>query len=289
MPHSVWRLNLKTPSATTINQRFMEYRARNHKDFSSLIDRLLYKDEKELMDSDDVPLKTRIELVQSLSDLCYASGYYQCALNELDSLIKNLPEIHKPAKQYLRIIDIGVGGGGLLKVIDQWAKRRNIPVELHGLDLSADFVTFTKSYLENQGIPVQMIQGNACHLENIKDESYDVVICNFMVHHLRVPSDVAAFFSEVHRIARQGWLIGDLDRSLSSVALSWMANKVYHVHPALAVDSMRSVRRAYSASEINFILDEIRKSDNNFNMRCRRHFFPYWLVKGTKEKSPLLK
>ena len=38
--------------------------------------------------------------------------------------------------QALRIVDVGSGGGDMLRCVERWAERRGIPVQLVGIDLN---------------------------------------------------------------------------------------------------------------------------------------------------------
>ncbi len=243
------------------------------------MDRLIYKDEPESMDSPSVPLVTRKESVAALNRLWDQSGFNYYFEKEIASLITSAPKSGKP----LKIIDIATGGGTVLKVIDRCAKQNNLSVELYGVDYSADFEQYAESDLKASGINARIYTGDACNLLDIADQSFDFVFCNFMVHHLRSPNQVAAFFCEMNRIARQGWLIIDLNRSLRCLMLSAISNVVFGMPSELAKDSIKSARRAYQVEEINFILDEIRKENQQFTMKCLPHSTsPYWLIKGKR-------
>jgi len=105
-----------------------------------------------------------------------------------------------------------------------------------------------------------------------------------MLHHIRNVDRVASFFREVHRIARIGWLIVDLDRRFWAPVFSILTSALFITPMPLIRDGIKSFRRAYKTSEVNFILDEIRKSEKLQNMMCQPHpVFPFWFVKGTKE------
>ncbi|MDD5671886.1 MAG: hypothetical protein PHN49_09620, partial [Candidatus Omnitrophica bacterium] len=115
------------------------------------------------------------------------------------------------------------------------------------------------------------------------DESFDIVISSYMVHHIRTPGKVAVFLSEVYRIAREGWLIADFDRRIYAPLLVGVAGFLLSGSRTLVSDGVKSVRRAYRAAEVNFILEEVRKAKKMSGMDCVSYpLFPYWMIRGRK-------
>ena len=249
---------------------------------SNFMDRVVYKDEQEYLENPDLPMELRLKLVEDLSRLWDKSGYHKILVGELAALInnaRNADAIGKP----IAILDIGFGGGGLIRAIYHWSMRKKIPVHLSGLDLSKDFVQLIQEKLNFEEIPAKLFQANACDLKGFQDNSVDFVISSAMLHHIRNADQVASFFREVHRIARIGWLIVDLDRRFWGPLFNIITSTFFITPMPLIRDGIKSFRRAYKTSEINFVLDEIRKSDGLQNMTCQPHpVFPFWSVKGIK-------
>ncbi len=269
-----------------INERFRKYRQEEISSSKGLrrwmhhLDQLVSKDEQEFLDNPLVPMDIRISLVEGLSRLNNRSGYHRAFIKELSNLMKR--SCGDQPLEPIKVLDIGAGGGGLLKAIHHWSKRRKIPVELSGADLSQEFIEATLTRLTDEKIPVKMFKADACQLETIKDEAYDFVISSYMVHHIRTPGEVASFFSEVARVARKGWLIVDFDRRLYGSAFVKISASIFGTPRVLINDGVKSVRRAYTAREINFILKEMTTTTGIHDMRCAPHpLFPFWIVKSS--------
>ncbi|MBI4115671.1 MAG: class I SAM-dependent methyltransferase [Candidatus Omnitrophica bacterium] len=261
-----------------INQRFKSYQAKG----LGAIDRFVYKDEEEYLETLGLAMELRVSLVEALSRLNERSGYHLVFLKELESLIGSFtqrPTFRRP----LRILDVGAGGGGLLRAVYRWAERKEMAVELVGVDLSQDFIQTTRSRLHSQGFPIRLIQGDGSSLNTIQDASFDVVISSYMAHHIRTAGKVALFLSEVYRVAKQGWLVADLDRRFYAPIFVKLAGHLFGAPSLLVSDGVKSVRRAYNVKEINLIIDEMKKLGKVSSMVCRPYpFFPYWLIKGIK-------
>ncbi|MDP3920418.1 MAG: methyltransferase domain-containing protein [Candidatus Omnitrophota bacterium] len=245
------------------------------------LDRLIYKDEEEFLEGSDLDPDQRWQLVQSLSRLNDRSGYHAIFLREIERLIRGF-KLSDP-KAPLKILDVGAGGGGLLRAIHRWAKKKKRPVDLHGIDLSPEFICRTKAHLDKQGVPVTLQQADASQLHRFSDNSFDIVVSSYMVHHLRTAGRVASFLSQTHRVARRGWLLVDFDRRSYGPPLVRILGTLFGGHPLIVTDGVKSIRRAYKVSEINFILQQIRKHKLLKGMICESYpVLPYWLIRGFK-------
>jgi ubiquinone/menaquinone biosynthesis C-methylase UbiE len=243
------------------------------------IDRLLYKDESEALESPTVPMAKRIGLVDALSRVNHVSGYNAHFIQQLHSLVEAIPE-RKPTDS-VKILDIGCGGGGLLYAIDRWAKKKNINAELFGLDLNEDFVRATQAKLRAQKVSVSIFKGDATRLQFEKD-SFDIVISSYILHHVRGDEKVASMLSEIRRVAKHGWLVMDLNRKFRGIAFMWLG--LFIGEPLLLIfDGIKSLRRAYTSEEINQIVKEFSGTKDLRGMICEPYkLFPHWRIKGIK-------
>ncbi len=246
------------------------------------IDRWLYRDEQEYLEDPAMPHDKRVVMIDALSRLWNRCGYTRGYLKLLEPLVLKL---HQQKPSYaIKIMDLGAGGGGLLRALYRWTQKKKIPVELYGLDLSRDFVQSTQANLARQGVPVTMIQGDASDPSQWADNQVDIVISNQVLHHIRSAEKVALFLSEAYRVAGYGWMIVDLNRALRGVALMGMAF-LFRMPLPVITDGVKSVRRAYRPDEINFLIREIRKVKPVGAMICRPYpLYPYWFIRGTKHQ-----
>ena len=253
---------------------------------NSFIDRRIHKDVQEYLDNPEVSIQTRLSIMDALNRVLNWTGFYALVIRELESVVGTGPHLRP-----IRILDIGAGGGGLLKNIYRWAKKKGVPVELSGTDFSGEFVEALQERFEREKIPVNLFQGNACHLANVANGSFDFVTSTFMVHHLRRPEYIVSFLAEVYRVARKGWVVMDFDRCLRGLAYMQTclisANTIPFTKQALKLvveDGVKSVRRAYLTQEINFLLKEMNAAGlvppEMTGAGCG--VFPYWVIKGHK-------
>ena len=247
------------------------------------IDKLLYRDQQELLETAVLPLDERFRIVEQLGKVLRRGCYHSDFLRKLAPMVNTARE--RRGSQVVSICEIGPGSGAMLRSIHAWASAQGLSVGLYGIDLDPDFGALAQRTLAADGISVSISQGDATRLEAIVDNQFDIVIANNMVHHIRNLDAVARFFREVARVSNVGWLIVDLDRRLRGIPFM-ISGFLLGGSPMLVIDGVRSVRRAYHRDEISNLIERNTATHGTDRMDCVRHpILPYWWVKGTK--SPL--
>ena len=168
----------------------------------------------------------------------------------------------------------------IFTAIWKWAKRKNVAVDLYGLDLPQEFVEHTRCKLASLNIPANIIQADGCDVDIFSKDYFDIIISSNMVHHLRSAGQVGQFLTNVYRMSRGGWLIADFNCSILGL-ISVSTCVAFGGDLILTVDGIRSVRRAYTVDEIKFILSRI---PDGHHMGCQSYpILPsYWTVTGKK-------
>ncbi|MFH0902886.1 MAG: hypothetical protein V2A73_19840, partial [Pseudomonadota bacterium] len=102
-----------------------------------LAQRLLYLG-PELLDLEATPPGIRARITADFERVARIQMLYPYWIRGLGRIMAEARRIRggKP----VRVLDIGARQGHLLFRIEDWARRRRVPVELHGLDLMPDVV-----------------------------------------------------------------------------------------------------------------------------------------------------
>lgn len=97
------------------------------------------------------------------------------------------------------VLDVGSGTGTLLRTV-----REVVPDvgRLCGLEPSSEMIDHARRLADEAGLNLELEQGFADRLP-FPDQSFDVVFCSFVIHHLP-PATTAAAFSEMRRVLRPG-------------------------------------------------------------------------------------
>lgn len=255
--------------------------------FFARLDRKVYKDEEEYLENPALAMDLRVDLVRRLNGVNRRSGYHAALLWELEKLVCEAFGGSKP-RTAIRILDIGVGGGELLERVHAWAQKKKISVELYGIDIDPAFLEKTREKLAARGIPATLIHGNGQNLRPLENESIDIVMSSYVVHHIRLLRGLTAFFEEVRRVARKGWLIVDMDRRFWGPPFAWFSGYLFGASRDLVWDGVKSMRRAYTSAEISRVLRScLTQGAWRGEMNCEPHpVFPYWMVRGVKMPLP---
>jgi len=144
---------------------------------------------------------------------------------------------HEP----VHIMDVGSGGGDLLRQIAGWAQRRGVAVRLTGIDLNPHAARAAASSTP-QEFGICWVTGDA--LLYRPEKPIDIVVSSLMAHHLE-DAEIVALLRWMEAAAQAGWFINDLERSERNCrAFGWMAT-VAGWHRFVRHDGPVSFRRAF--------------------------------------------
>jgi len=182
----------------------------------------------------------------------------ECSYEEFRSCMRSLEQVnrwllgYRPTLAWLQrlpssldtpvhVLDVGSGGGDLLRQIARWARRRDIAVQLTGIDLNpyASRVAAENTPKEQR---IAWITGDA--LAYRPETPVDVVVSSLTAHHLE-DEEIVTMLRWMELTARQGWFLNDLERSeRTSRMFGWLA-RVAGWHPFVRHDGPVSFRRAF--------------------------------------------
>lgn len=105
-----------------------------------------------------------------------------------------------------KIADFGCGPGFITMYLSD---EVGIEGEVIGVEQNTNLAERARNYVQGRNY-VKIIQGDVCHLPEIKDDSYDFVYCRFLLQHLGDPCRV---IKEAKRILKTSGklLIMDVD------------------------------------------------------------------------------
>ena len=144
-------------------------------------------------------------------------------------------------REPLHIVDVGCGGGDLLRQIAGWARRCGIAVELTGIDLNP-YAARAAAESTPKEVGIAWVTGNA--LEYRTQKPVDIVVSSLMAHHLE-DGDIVALLRWMEATAQVGWFINDLERSERSSRMFGWVVRIMRWHRFVRHDGPVSFRRAF--------------------------------------------
>ena len=167
-------------------------------------------------------------------------GGHKVVLNALEQV--QIPDGHT-----LRVADIGCGGGDTLKSIARWARRKNKPVKLQGIDANDFMVQYARKRCNNY--PEISISQHNVFSEEFATQAYDVMVCSLFCHHF-TDEQLVQLFSQLHRQARQKVIINDLHRHWFAYYSIKYITTVFSRSRLVKNDAPLSVWRAFKRKEL---------------------------------------
>src|SRR5580698_4924775 len=123
-----------------------------------------------------------------------------------------LERLPRGLREPMHIVDVGSGGGDLLRQIAGWARRRGVAVQLTGIDLNP-YAARAAAESTPKELRITWVTGNA--LVYRPEKPVGIVVSSLMAHHLE-DEEIIALLRWMEATARVGWFINDLERSQQS-------------------------------------------------------------------------
>lgn len=190
----------------------------------------------EWLDAPDIPTRDLWRNLEELETINRLLGGHAVTLSGIKELLKQ-------KHPTLRIVDIGCGGGDTLKAIAHWAEKAQKPLQLTGVDLKPDCLSFAQKSCE--GLEIDWI---CADYRELKGE-YDIVLTSLFCHHLD-EIQLLEFLTWARQIAQKGILINDLHRH----SLAWwgirLLTQFFSRSYLVKHDAPLSVWRGFARNEL---------------------------------------
>ncbi|MFD2035878.1 methyltransferase domain-containing protein [Belliella marina] len=198
--------------------------------------------EKEIMD--DLEFEGPV-LDQSLKELRTINkflGGNKVTTSGLEYIVKKFPQ------DCYSIADIGCGGGDMIRVMSDWAKKKNHTCKFIGIDANPNTIEFARERLKD-------LDGVALKTENVFDESFeedqvDIITCTLFTHHF-TDDELIRLFGSFKKKAKLGIIINDLHRHRVAYFSIKLLTKIFSKSPMVQNDGPLSVLRGFSRNDLN--------------------------------------
>jgi ubiquinone/menaquinone biosynthesis C-methylase UbiE len=198
--------------------------------------------ERELL---DLPKRaTRSEIEGNLADITKSNrwlGGTAVVLRHLSHLIGV-----SPARQPIRILDLGAGAADIPVAIMHWARDHGIAVQIAAVDANPGVLEYARRI--TRGFPeICLAKQNILDLR-YGDRCFDFVVCSQILHHLE-NDEALSVLRSANRLSTQGIVVSDLRRRTictygSGIGSRFLRNRLSR-H-----DARLSFRNAFTADEM---------------------------------------
>ena len=203
-------------------------------------------EEKEIMDDLECSGPILEQTLKELRTINRWLGGNHVTTRGLNDLISKNPQ-----KSY-EIVDIGCGGGDMVRVMHHWAQKRGISANFTGIDANRNIIELAK--VRQRNLPeVQWKVQNVFEPE-FSTEKTDFVTCTLFTHHF-TDQELVTLLQAIRKKARIGLVINDLHRHpLAYYSIRWLT-MWFSKSRMVQHDACLSVLRSFSRTDWERILN----------------------------------
>jgi 2-polyprenyl-3-methyl-5-hydroxy-6-metoxy-1,4-benzoquinol methylase len=227
--------------------------------------------QSELMDTEIVDFTEFHQCLQQLEIVNVLSLAYRPTLRWLARMLK----IARP-HEAISILDVGSGGGDMLRRIWKWLRRRDRSADLVGVDLNP----WSKQSAEQITPPAMRIEYETSNIFSFdQSRRFNFIISSNFTHHL-TDAELIAFIHWMDRHATQGWFINDLHRHPLPY---YFIKTVFGILPfsrMMRSDGPISITRAFTAADWRRLLAQAGIAPARVSIEW---FFPFRRVVGCRK------
>jgi 2-polyprenyl-3-methyl-5-hydroxy-6-metoxy-1,4-benzoquinol methylase len=149
-----------------------------------------------------------------------------------------------------RLLDVGFGHGDMLRKIARWAKRRDVAVDLIGIDLNPKSAAVARAATPIHW-PIEYRTGD------YKDVAgpIDFVISSAVTHHMS-DAQIHAFLGFMEERAARGWIVSDIHRLALAYYGFPLLCRVMGWHRMVREDGQLSIARGFREADWRTLIDE---------------------------------
>jgi SAM-dependent methyltransferase len=217
----------------------------------------------ELMDTEPTSFKEFDGYLRDLERINILTLAYRPTLLWLKRAVADFP-VGRP----ISLLDVGSGGGGMLRRLRKWALGKNLNLDLTGVDINP---WSTKSATESTPPEMSIRFETANIFARAEPLRADFIISSSFTHHLG-DADLVRFVRQIDRYAAHGWFINDLHRHILPYCFITRATRLLPVHRMARHDGPISVARAFAADDWRRLLAE---AGIPAERACIEWFFPF--------------
>lgn len=215
---------------------------------AELVDSALRTDDKELMDSESVSEKEKLEVIRALDRQNDAMRIYPMIIDIVMPLVKEAAE---RSGREARVLELAGGTGGFALALAGEALLQGVRVRVTGSDIVPAYIEEGKRLAAEKKLPVEFITLDALDPRGFGNETFDIVVASQSLHHF-TPGQLAVMIAQSALHASTAFVGIDGYRSLLLAAGVPIVAGLQAI-PSFAIDGLTSARKFYSEPELRII------------------------------------
>ena len=237
---------------------------------SFLVNTTYRTDEEEIMDDFSIDGPILNDALDKLAIINKLLGGNIVTLNGLKKLLKNQPKT-KP----ITIVDLGCGGGDILRAIAKYGKNEGYDFQLIGVDANKNASDYAASLsIDYENIKFLHVD---VFSEEFKTMHYDIVITTLFLHHFK-EDQLLQLLSHLLKITTIGIVVNDLHRH----RLAYYLFKLITIpveNKMIIEDGLTSVLRGFKRKEL---VDLSKQMNSSYQLKWKWAFRYQWILWSSK-------
>lgn len=232
-----------------------------------LVDTTYRSEEEEIMDDLNYDGEILHDSLDKLAKINKWLGGNNVTINGLKTLLKKHPK-----DTPITIIDLGCGGGDVLRDVAHFGQKNGYRFKLIGLDANPNTIKYAIELSRNyDNISFTTINIFSDAFKNLK---YDVVLSTLFLHHFK-EEELITFLTPVLKKAKLGIVVNDLHRHklayyLFKLLCITISNKT------ISQDGLTSILRGFKRKELEIIS---KKINTDYQIKWKWAFRYQWILK----------
>jgi 2-polyprenyl-3-methyl-5-hydroxy-6-metoxy-1,4-benzoquinol methylase len=223
--------------------------------------------EPEVMDDPALDRQRHFAALRGLARLNGLSGSARTVWKPIAQLARQLKV------DRLRVLDVATGAGDLPLRLWHKARRANLHLDLHGVDISPQALEFARQRADSEGAAIGFSQLDV--LNAGLPRGYDVVVSSLFFHHLGNPR-AASLLRGMADAANHLVLVNDLRRSAAGWMLAYAASRLFTASEVVRTDAVLSAKAALTIDEMRTLASEAGLKDAIVQRRWPCRFLLTW-------------
>ena len=158
---------------------------------------------------------------------------------------------HRTSK--LKIADLGCGGGDMLMIMANWAKKKGVNAQFIGIDANDFMIDFGTKRTVNY--PNISYLHQDIYSEQFKEKSFDIVTMTLFCHHFS-DENLITLLQQLRKQTRIGIVINDIHRHWFAYhSIAWIT-KLFLKSYLVKNDAKLSVWRAFIREDLEKIIQK---------------------------------
>ena len=203
-------------------------------------------DEQELMDDLDCQGEVVDQTLRELDVINTLLGGNQISISAFKKIALS-------QKTPVKLVDVGCGGGDILKVLAKWCRSKKIEASFVGIDANPNIIAYAEKNCEE--FPEISFQSL-----NVLDKRFEALDFNILhaclfTHHF-TSAQLVHLFRVFRKTGQASVIINDLHRHSLAYYSILLLTKLFSKSPMVQYDAALSVARGFKKNELTSILQK---------------------------------